>query len=442
MNVFLSVLRELPALLLNTLSIINFILIMQLLFGLNLCKKWQHYLVIAGIYMATNVGINLAFPTDMNIQTLWIYVAFIVIVCVLAKKRFWKYILYTIPTILLYVQWTVVVEMVDRLFGFPQIALDETGKLYGYLYLFADVLLVIPLAIWLAYVYRTGKRILLNVWETLVLCLFCIFSPLLVQYLERLESTFHDMFYSIIWVLFTILLNVAIFYGILHRSVARYYRGTAEKYKEQFNSEYNYFQEYKKQQKETAAFRHDWNNHMLLLQKMLANGDYEKVAEYFHSLTAEQISSGKRIFTGNEIVDIILSAKAEKIKEQRIKVSCNGGLEPLSFMEDVDICILFSNLIDNAIEANVKYEGERFLTIRVSEKPTLFMIEVSNGMSGELREKEGRILSSKADSAEHGIGTQNIFSVIRKYKGEYSIQTQNNIFAITILFPLNHLSQE
>lgn len=213
-------------------------------------------------------------------------------------------------------------------------------------------------------------------------------------------------------------------------------------YREQFSSEYDYFKEYKNQQEETAHFRHDWKNHMLLLQGLLENGNYDKAAEYFHTLTAESISSGKRIFTGNEIVDIILSAKMTKIEEEEIAVSCNGGLEPLSFMEDVDVCILFSNLIDNAIEANAKCEGDRFLTIRVSHKPALFMIEVSNSLNGELREKEGYLLSSKEDSAAHGIGTQNIFSVVRKYAGEYSIRVQDKRFIFTMIFPLDRLSQE
>lgn len=104
-------------------------------------------------------------------------------------------------------------------------------------------------------------------------------------------------------------------------------------------------------------------------------------------------------------------------------------------MEDVDICILFSNLIDNAIEANQKCSGERFLSIQTTRKLSILMVAISNRANGELN-KSGNILkSTKDNSKEHGIGTQNIFSIIEKYHGEYHIVTENDTFSMKIVFP-------
>lgn len=337
----MSLLSILPEILINTLSIVNFVLIMQLLFGLNLCKKWQHYLIIAISYMVVNIGIEFAFQGKPWLQTALIYISFLIIVGFLAKNRFLKKVLYTMPTILLYAQWSSIMEMIDDLLGLDFFPMGLEQELFGPFYILSDFFLLILLSIWLYHTCRTGRRLMLNVWETMALCLFCFFTPYTVLYLEKLTTVFDDFWYSYIWISFMLLLNAAIFYAILHRSSARYYRGEAENYKEQFSSEYDYFKEYKKKQSETVAFRHDWNNHMLLLQGMLGERNYEKATEYLHTLTAERIPSGKQILTGNEIVDIILSAKMQKMSDQKIKVNCNGGLEPLSFMEDVDICILF-----------------------------------------------------------------------------------------------------
>lgn len=417
------------------------IMIMQLLFGLPFCKKWWNYLVIGGIYSALNIGILFSNPENVWVHTAMMYVAFLVIVWVLSKRRFLKMFLYTIPAIMLQTQWANVLRMLDELFHLEKLNLDGVGPPFGPFYYMADFFAVILLGWWISYVHRTGKCIRLKAGETVVLLLFCMLSPSFVNYMEALGSSIDSKRFPIICLAFMIIMNVAIFYGIIHRSMSRYYRGMAENYKEQFSSEYDYFKDYREKQKTTADFRHDWNNHMLLLQGMLENGDYEKAAEYFHSLTAEQIPSGRRILSGNDVVDIILSAKAEKMEEQQIKVTCNGGLEPLSFMGDVDICILFSNLIDNSIEANAKCEENRFLRIQATNNPSTLMIAVSNCMSGELQEKEGRILSSKEDSEAHGIGTQSIFAIVRKYKGEYSVQAKNQIFTITMTFPLDHLEQ-
>lgn len=427
---------NLQSIFLNILFFINCIMVMQLLFGLPLCKKWWNYLVIGGGYAALNTAILFMNPQNNGVHTAFMYAAFLVIVAVLAKKHFLKMFLYTIPAILLLTQWANVLRMLDQLFHLEKFNLDTSGLSFGPFYYLADFLAVILLGRWITYVHRTGKRIRLSVWETMVLVLFCVLAPALSDYMERFEAAIDSMMYPVICLVFMIMMNVLIFYGIIHRSRSRYYRGMAENYKEQFSLEYDYFKDYKEKQKLTADFRHDWKNHMLVLQKMLEGGNYEKAADYFHSLTAKQLPSGLKVLSGNEVVDIILSVKTEELEEQKIKVNCKGGLEPLSFMKDVDICILFSNLIDNAIEANEKCDKERFLTIQAVHNQSMFRIAVSNRMSGELNEKKGRILSSKENSEAHGIGTQNIFTVVRKYKGEYALQAEKQSFTITMTFPL------
>lgn len=442
----MSLLQSMPAMLINTLSILNFVFIMQLFFGLELCRRWQHYLVIAGSFLLMNTGIAFVAQGREWVHTLLVYASFLVIVAVLAKRRFWKMLLCTIPTILFYVQWNDVLRMVDQLFGLEKYAADGSGSLYGPVYLSADLILVIVLGMWMVYVCRTGRRVLLNLWETLVLCLLCLFSPILAEVLEGLEKVTNNSLYPVGWILFMIIFNVSILYGILHRNIAGFYRGEAENYRHQFAEEYDYFKAYRKQQKATAEFRHDFNNHMLLLQGMLAEGNYGKAAEYLHALSqapfygkaGKKLGFGKQVLTGNELVDIILRAKADRLEEQQTEVSSNGGLGKLSFMEDVDICILFSNLIDNAIEANEKYNGTRFLTLHAAHNASLLMIAISNPMNGRLQEQEGRLLSSKKEEdAPHGIGLQNVFSVVHKYGGEASVQTDKQTFTITITFPID-----
>lgn len=80
---------------------------------------------------------------------------------------------------------------------------------------------------------------------------------------------------------------------------------------------------------------------MLVLQSLMDKQEYEKAQEYFQKMSEGKVSAGEHYLTGNEIVDIILNAKAEKMKEAGIQVRCSGGLEGLKFMEPSDCCILF-----------------------------------------------------------------------------------------------------
>lgn len=221
---------------------------------------------------------------------------------------------------------------------------------------------------------------------------------------------------------------------IIHRKKVRYYKELSEDYKEQFTQKYSYFKNYKEKQSDIAKFRHDWKNHMLLLQEMLDHGEYEKAKTYFTELSEKTVQSQQRILTGNEILDLILASKADELEQNQIQLTCNGRLETFNFMEDVDCCSLFSNLIDNAIEANLKLEQGRYITITTNRTNKLLYVEISNPMENMAKVIETGFQTTKRDSEKHGIGLRNVYEIFRKYHIEYYIITNEQEFSIQMLF--------
>ncbi|MDE7424455.1 MAG: ATP-binding protein [Lachnospiraceae bacterium] len=223
---------------------------------------------------------------------------------------------------------------------------------------------------------------------------------------------------------------------LAHRKKIRYYKELSENYKEQFTQKYSYFQNYKEKQSDIAKFRHDWKNHMLLLQEMLNHGEYEKAKTYFTELSEKTVQSQQRILTGNEILDLILASKADELEQNQIQLTCNGRLETFHFMEDVDCCSLFSNLIDNAIEANLKLEQGRYITITTNRTNKLLYVEISNPMEDMAKVIETGFQTTKKESEKHGIGLRNVYEILRKYHIEYYIITNEQEFSIQMLFEI------
>lgn len=418
----------------NMLTAFNILILTQLLFGVPLCRKRSHYPMLMGFFAVLNLICILLFPENTTIQFVLVYGYILLPIVILAKGRRIRAAFSTIPAILVYMQWAGLMEMFDMLLGLDRFAITANEKTLSPLYLLSDVFLFVIILFCLHQSYKKGIVIRLTFIESLILSLFCVFHPLLKDWLLVLENTFDNIFYPVVWVLFILVLNFTIFYAIIHRSYARHYKSVAENYKTQFQEEYAYFKDYKKTQQTVASFHHDWNNHMLLLQGMLSNGDYEKAKTYFHNLTSQSNVSQQKIFTGNEIVDILLNAKMDILQESKISVTCNGGLEALTFMEDVDICILFSNLIDNAIEANQKCDSNRFILIQAASNPEVLILTISNRMNGTVVKSQEALKSTKEDTFLHGIGTQNAFGIIKKYNGEYEIETKEDVFVIKIVF--------
>lgn len=225
-------------------------------------------------------------------------------------------------------------------------------------------------------------------------------------------------------------------YDFIHEKKTLYYEDLSKDYKEQFTQEYSYFKEYKEMQSEVQKFRHDWKNHMLLLQEMLNQGEYEKAKRYFDDLSEKTIQNKQEIYTGNEILDLILVSKVSEVENNQIKLTCDGRLDSFTFMEHVDCCILFSNLIDSAIEANLKLRTERYIAIEAHKKDQTLHVTFSNPMTDMEEVIETRFQTTKKDVEKHGIGIRNIHGILQKYHIKYYILISEREFAIQMLFEI------
>lgn len=418
----------------NTFSVLDMILIMQLLLGVGFCRKKWHCGAFVASFLLMHAVMYLLWPENSMLHMVLVYAYITIVAMVLSPGRRFKTALRVIPALWIYIQWGVVISMVQDLLPITIPPMREVSTM-TIIDLISDVVLFIMLAVVLRYFKKRDRLSPITLWETIFLTAFSFFSPVFSEILEMLMEVRKSPVRSIVWTIFVVAVNIVVFYGIIHRRNARYYKELSGNYKEQFDSEYNYFEQYKKEQQDVRKFRHDWNNHMLVLQSMLENKEYEKAREYFSGLSDQMKSSDHHFLTGNEIVDIILNSKSERIRENHIAVECNGGLEGLDFMASADCCILFSNIIDNAIEANMAYEGTRFIKIHAVTNPANIVISVENALSGSIVRGEDGLVTTKEEKG-HGIGTQNAFAIIKKYKGEYEITTEKEVFSIRMLFPL------
>lgn len=235
------------------------------------------------------------------------------------------------------------------------------------------------------------------------------------------------------------MLTFVFVYDFIHEKKTLYYEDLSKDYKKQFTQEYSYFKEYREMQSEVQKFRHDWKNHMLLLQEMLNQGEYEKAKRYFDNLSEKTIQNKQEIFTGNEILDLILVSKVSEVENNKIKLTCEGRLDSFTFMEHVDCCILFSNLIDSAIEANLKLRTERYITIEAHKKDQTLYVTISNPIVDMEEVLETRFQITKRDVEKYGIGIRNIHGILQKYHIEYYILISEREFAIQMLFESDDL---
>ncbi len=432
-----DVIVSMIAVIMNVFALLDIWLILWLLFGCDMRLNKRNILATVGTFMLLNIMGAIFLEQQPSILFISICIYYVVSTILLTRSRKIKTTFLVVPAVLVYSQWGAFLNLIEKLTGLDCLSITNSlGETFTLIGSSSDALLCLTLYFLSKTRVAKARSIQLTIGEGIFLSLFCCLSPVIVMGLEWFEGMVNAPAYSFVWVVFMIVLNVSVVYAIVHRKKATYYKHLSEGYKEEFESEYSVFRNYKEQQEETIKFRHDWKNHMLLIQEMMKQGQYDKAEHYFRDLTASTDKSVRKVATGNELLDMVLSSKAGNMEEYDIVLSLKGDFSWFGNMKQVDCCILFSNLIDNAIEANQKIEANRYIILRTGQTEGVFYCEIKNPMAGALQKEEERIVTTKTDKEKHGIGLQNVYDIIDDYHGQYHITTDNQEYSFQMVFSL------
>lgn len=167
---------------------------------------------------------------------------------------------------------------------------------------------------------------------------------------------------------------------------------------------------------------HDLKHYLLAIR---SESDPAKKEEYLADM--EQAIAVQESFmdTGNQVLDVILTTKSLQCQKSGITFHVMVDAGYLKNMHVKDICALFGNLLDNAMEAALQAadDSKRIITLNVRKKNQFLIIECENYSDQELRLKENAHLpdTTKKDALHHGYGLKSILNVAEKYGGSLSI---------------------
>lgn len=151
------------------------------------------------------------------------------------------------------------------------------------------------------------------------------------------------------------------------------------------------------------------------------------------------------VTTGNEVLDIILTEKSLICNQEGIKLSILAGADVLSFMNKSDLYVFFGNLFDNALEAVRKIEDKekRVISINIRVEDKIQTMSLSNYFEGKvILGKNGLPVTTKGDTNYHGYGMKSVSLIVEKYNGDIEFSTENNIFTVSILFPVKEIDKD
>lgn len=169
----------------------------------------------------------------------------------------------------------------------------------------------------------------------------------------------------------------------------------------------------------------------------------EKREKWIDSMEKELQGFQPEIQTGNYILDTLLLSKLNICNKQKIKFTCVVDGKQLSFMNAADICNIFGNALDNAIEnMSLIEEEKRIIHMQVFAQRSLLYISISNYCEHEIKFKNGFPISRKVDKVNHGFGIKSINYIVNKYNGNMSFGVENDMFEIKMLIPIQQTNEK
>jgi len=214
--------------------------------------------------------------------------------------------------------------------------------------------------------------------------------------------------------------------SFIHKNIAAFQNTLIEKHFEEIESTY----------KKMRGWQHDYHNHIGVMIAHLKLRELDKLEDYLISLNDDLTKIDAVIKSGNIMVDAILNAKLSVVKENNVKVNIKTYVPKDMNINDVDLCVIIGNLMDNALEAVLKFDDpkNRFIHIYIDLMQKGLYIYVMNSNKDKVKINGKRYTSTKGEG--RGLGLIRIDDTVNRYNGYINRKHEEGVFATEIVLPI------
>lgn len=399
-------------------------------------KRWKHILIYigcTGCILAATVWLADAYIVRQieTLGILWGY-SWLLYRERTGKPLLWILLYYGTVTIteflcMVLFQW-LVPDMVQKNSG-------EGDTLPQWIMAILVQLILFLIIIILRGIFKRQRNIHLTVSEWIRFALFVIFSVGIISSIyirfevirqEKLETVY-------LWVSLGLLLMNILMYSLIcdiSRRDAKIQDDSLlrERAEQEMKMYRSISESYEKQQRR----EHEYKNQLACIGALLRDKNYEEAEVYLLDITQDHAEAEHIIDTNHVIVNAILNSKYKEARDKGILMTVM--LSDLSKIKitDKDIVIILSNLLNNAIEACEQCE-QGVIKVKIAREEQQFLIAVTNTYQRPPVPEGERFRSTKMqDTENHGLGLENVRTVVETYNGICVVQYDAEEFRVLI----------
>ena len=187
---------------------------------------------------------------------------------------------------------------------------------------------------------------------------------------------------------------------------------------------------------EISRMRHDMRHHMRALMSYAQQGKYQELMKYLQEYASVMTEEEKVVcYCRNMAVDAVIHFYAGELRQRGISFEYDMMLPQNIGITDTDLCKIYGNLLENAVDAvkELSPESHPYVKVLTKIKNKKLLIEISNPYSNEIQRKENGFYSTKHEG--FGIGTASVTEVVQRIGGYVAFSTEEGIFKVNIFLP-------
>ena len=200
----------------------------------------------------------------------------------------------------------------------------------------------------------------------------------------------------------------------------------------------NQYVQYRQSRESIEVINHKYHDLKHQIAVLRAEPDADKRSAYLDGMEEEIRDYEAQNKTGNSVLDTVLTGKSLYCARHGVELTCVADGSRLAFMDVMDICTIFGNILDNAIECELRIpeREKRLIHLVVHAKKGLLVIQCENYCPDTLTFQDGLPVSTKGDSVYHGYGIKSVRRASEKYGGTATIHNRDSWFSINLMIPL------
>ncbi len=185
--------------------------------------------------------------------------------------------------------------------------------------------------------------------------------------------------------------------------------------------------------REIKKLSHDMNHYLSVILNLLQEGKTNHAIEELQKRKIA-IMENPLFDTGNSVLNSIMAYKFQSAQEQQIQIQLFWNLPKQLNVSATDLAVILSNGLDNAVEAAGKVtEVQPFISVKADMTHEFIKICISNNTAMDPVVENGKLITTKGSSVDHGWGFESIQTLARRYEGEAFFDYNNHIFVLTVI---------